>query len=116
LLRSGADVVINPGHIGGLRMVSEMVRPTTVTFLDNMLREAKSGYRFEDVEIKTPILLGEIKGAQGGAALVLAAKRKDAADLEMNPPPALKLQQGDMIVALGSREQIESLKNKLGGV
>jgi Trk K+ transport system NAD-binding subunit len=79
-----------------------------------MLREAKSDYRFEDVEVKTPVLVGEIKGAQGGTALVLAAKRKNAEDFEMNPAPGLELKPGDMIVALGSREQIASLKKKLG--
>ncbi len=35
---AGADSVISPRFIGGLRMVSEMVRLTVVTFLDTMLR------------------------------------------------------------------------------
>jgi len=32
LARSGADIVVSPSHIGGLRMVSEMTRPATVQF------------------------------------------------------------------------------------
>ncbi|MFA5160715.1 MAG: potassium channel protein [Elusimicrobiales bacterium] len=114
LMRSGADAVINPGHIGGLRMVSEMVRPATVTFLDNMLREARNAYRFEDVEIRTPVLLGDIKGAQGGAALAVAVRRRGAVDYEMNPAPDMRLAEGDVVIALGSREQIASLRRGLG--
>jgi len=32
--KAGADAVISPSYIGGLRIVSEMVRPTVVSFLD----------------------------------------------------------------------------------
>ena len=37
LKRAGADAVVSPNRIGGMRMASEMVRPQVVTFLDNML-------------------------------------------------------------------------------
>ena len=33
LKRSGADAVVSPNFIGGMRMVSEMVRPAVVRFL-----------------------------------------------------------------------------------
>ena len=46
LLRSGADTLVNPGFISGMRMVSEMVRPATVGFLDSMLRDSGSDCRF----------------------------------------------------------------------
>ncbi|MCX7242542.1 MAG: NAD-binding protein, partial [Polaromonas sp.] len=35
LKRSGADVAVDPGFIGGLRMASEMIRPAAVGFLDS---------------------------------------------------------------------------------
>ena len=113
LIKSGADSVINPSHIGGLRMVSEMVRPNTVTFLDLMLREAKSDYRFEDAEVKKSAVVGEIKGSQGGAALVVAVKKKGEHSFSMNPPPELHLETGDVIIALGDSEQIKILKTAL---
>ena len=37
--RAGADAIVNPATIGGLRLVSEMVRPSVVSFLDMMLRD-----------------------------------------------------------------------------
>ena len=36
--RAGANYVVNPSFIGGMRMASEMIRPNVVSFLDRMLR------------------------------------------------------------------------------
>ncbi len=51
LKHAGADAVVSPGYIGGLRMASEMVRPKVVTFLDTMLRDSKGSVRVEEVEV-----------------------------------------------------------------
>ena len=51
LRRAGADAVVNPGTIGGLRLVSELVRPSVVLFLDTMLRDKATSYRFEELLI-----------------------------------------------------------------
>ena len=48
---AGADGVVMPNSIGGMRMVSEMIRPSIVTFLDIMLRSRDRTIRVEDVVI-----------------------------------------------------------------
>jgi voltage-gated potassium channel len=116
LLRAGADIVINPSHIGGLRMASEMVRPATVQFLDSMLRAQKSGARFEDIKAGTRAAgreLGEFKGAEREGALVVAMKRPGDNAYELNPLPGLKLKEGDVLVALGTPAQLKSLSSSL---
>jgi len=50
--RAGANAVVSPTLIGGLRMASEMIRPTVVTFLDTMLRDTNKNLRIEE----TPLL------------------------------------------------------------
>jgi voltage-gated potassium channel len=47
--KAGADSVVSPGYISGMRMASEMIRPTVVTFLDNMLRGKDESLRVEEV-------------------------------------------------------------------
>lgn len=47
----GADSVVSPSSIGGLRMASEMVRPTVTSFLDTMLRDTNENLRIEEVSI-----------------------------------------------------------------
>lgn len=50
--RAGATAVVSPTLIGGLRMASEMIRPTVVSFLDTMLRDTNKNLRIEE----TPLL------------------------------------------------------------
>lgn len=47
--KAGADAVISPTYIGGLRMVSEMVRPIAVSFLDTMLQDKELNLQVEEV-------------------------------------------------------------------
>ena len=49
--RVGADAVISPNSIGGLRMASEMIRPTAVSFLDTTIQDRDSGRRIEEVSV-----------------------------------------------------------------
>ncbi|MFI5360631.1 MAG: potassium channel family protein [Elusimicrobiota bacterium] len=77
LMRSGADGVVDPEFIGGLRLASEMIRPLTVGFLDSMLREKETHVRFDEVTVPPTSALvgreiGAVKGAAGGAPLVVA--------------------------------------------
>ncbi|GAH80518.1 unnamed protein product, partial [marine sediment metagenome] len=51
LLKAGANSVILPNVIGGLRMASEMLRPVVVAFLDIMIRGRRMTLRVEESEI-----------------------------------------------------------------
>lgn len=116
LLRAGADIVINPSHIGGLRMASEMVRPATVQFLDSMLRGQKSGARFEDIPVGAGgdgRDLSEFKGAEREGALVVAIRRQGESSYGLNPLPGMKLKKGDVLVALGTPPELRGLTDSL---
>lgn len=47
--KAGADAVVSLSYISGLRMASEMVRPTVVSFLDTMLRDREKNLRVEEI-------------------------------------------------------------------
>ena len=116
LIRAGSDIVINPSHIGGLRMASEMLRPATVKFLDSMLRGQKAGVRFEDLEAGAGAdgrTLGEFKGAGAKGALVVALKAQGVDEYEINPLPEVKLKKGYVLVALGTPEELKALASSL---
>jgi voltage-gated potassium channel len=49
--KAGADAVVSPSAIGGLRMASEMLRPTVVSFLDTMLRDREKNLRVEELPV-----------------------------------------------------------------
>ncbi|MBI2862739.1 MAG: potassium channel protein [Chloroflexi bacterium] len=49
--KAGADALVPLNLIGGLRMASEMVRPTVVSFLDTMMRDRKKNLRIEEIRV-----------------------------------------------------------------
>ncbi len=51
LRRAGADGVVMPNYIGGLRLASELIRPAVVTFLDRMVRTPERAIRVAPIEI-----------------------------------------------------------------
>lgn len=112
-LRSGADSVVSANFIGGLRMVSEMIRPTTVQFLDTMLRD-DSTLRVEDVLIPPTSKhqgqsIAAIDALKKSGALVLSIKRDH--DFQFNPSPDTILQPNDSLILMGNPEQIQMVRS-----
>ena len=118
LLRGGADVVISSTHIGGLRMASEMIRPTTVGFLDSMIRDRNATYRFEEVPIgKNSHLIGKeigsLKRADDASPLILAVKEPETARYDINPSGKKEIEEGDVLVVIGNTDEIKKFR---GGI
>ncbi len=113
--RSGADAVVSPNYIGGMRLVSELLRPHVVRFLDDMLRDRRAAYRIEE------ITLGERAGELGGTLrdarvrerfgmTVLAVRARDAAVWTYNPDATMPIGAGTTLVVLGSTDQVAALR------
>ena len=51
LLRHGANAAISPNMIGGMRLASELIRPSVVSFLDMMLRDQSGTMRVEEIAV-----------------------------------------------------------------
>ncbi|MBV8763192.1 MAG: potassium channel protein [Deltaproteobacteria bacterium] len=112
--RSGADAVVSPNYIGGLRMVSEMLRPSVVRFLDDMMRDARAAYRIEEVTLGERTLgetLREAKIRERFGMTVLAMRGKDAPVWSYNPDASERLAPGMTLVVLGSAEQVSQLRS-----
>jgi voltage-gated potassium channel len=107
---AGADSVVSSSYIGGLRMVSEMVRPTVVSFLDRMLRDTEKNLRIEELEIPpgAPIA-GKTADSVKKCALLLAVRRKDGS-FAYNPEDALVLEEGLSLIFMGSPEDRAKLE------
>jgi len=118
LLRSGADGVVDPEFIGGLRLASEMIRPVTVGFLDSMLRNKDSHFRFDEISVPAhssvigqPV--GGIKGAEGGCPLVVAVVAAGSDSYELNPPVDRPVRAGDRLVILGETDALGGLRKRV---
>ncbi|MCD6517827.1 MAG: potassium channel protein [Candidatus Aminicenantes bacterium] len=116
--KAGADSVISPTHIGGMRMVSEMVRPAVVTFLDMMLRDREKVLRFEEVCVEEDSgfigrKLGECRIKEKSGALLVAVRDKNTGDYHFNPPGDTVIKANDILIFIASPEMIEQLEKKI---
>jgi voltage-gated potassium channel len=117
--KAGADAVVSPNYIGGLRLVSEMVRPSVVRFLDEMMRDTRASYRIDEVTLGDGV--GELGGSLRDAKIrerygmtVLAVRAKEDATFTYNPDADQKISTGTTLVVLGSVEQVNKLRTATG--
>jgi voltage-gated potassium channel len=114
LRRAGADSVVSPNMIGGLRLVSEMVRPEVVTFLDVMLRDKDRTLRIEEVTIPAAAGGAQRRISELGLArhkLLLLAVKGPAPEprLHYNPAPEHLLTGGETLIVLGEPDRVRQL-------
>jgi voltage-gated potassium channel len=114
MIKAGADSVISPTNIGGMRMVSEMIRPATTTFLDMMLRERERVLRFDEVTVPAgsrlvgkTIAEARFEDASGGLLVALRAGGGKAFDF--NPGKTTRLAEGDVLIFIASPEMMKDL-------
>jgi voltage-gated potassium channel len=113
--KAGADVVVSPTHIGGMRMVSEMVRPAAATFLDMMLRDRKRALRVEEVEVgEGSELAGKsVAGAKIGdrtGVLVMAVRKSGSEDYVFNPSKTTTIERGDVLIVVADPAEMITLR------
>jgi voltage-gated potassium channel len=114
ITKAGADKVISPYHIGGLRMAAEMIRPTVTSFLDDMLRDDGLNYRFEEFFlpkhfIGQSVALLKIEDYKHSNFLAL---RKSSGAAIYKPGPDYIFQDGDVFIVITNpqeRHRIEQL-------
>jgi len=116
--QAGADTIVSPNFIGGMRMVSELVRPDVVTFLDQLLRQKSKYLRLEELKITGSSsaegrTLGEISSLFENDLQMIALKKFGSHDYIYNPKAGSELSPGDIFVVLGDIRQIRTLKTYL---
>jgi len=113
--RAGANNVISPNTIGGLRMASIMLRPTVVSFLDVMASDHPDvSLRLEEVTIPEGSHLDkknliEAKIPQATGLIIIAIKKKGDVSFLYNPTSNTSFSVGDTLIVLGNLEQVEKL-------
>lgn len=117
--KAGADYVVSPTFIGGMRMASQMVRPAVVNFLDVMLRERERILRFEETTVPqgSPFAgktLEEADIAERTGALLVAVKKPDREGYVFNPPKNYRIDEGDILLLIAGPEMIDEIGQMVG--
>jgi voltage-gated potassium channel len=118
LARAGANATVSPHRIGGLRLVTELLRPHTAEFLDQMMRGTGEGQlRFDDVEVRRGNAyegqtLREAAIRDKANVLVVAIRGADGRFV-YNPPAEQPIRAGSYIVVLGTVDGVRRLREMM---
>lgn len=115
LRKAGADSVVLPDQIGGLRLASTVIRPHVVDFLDMMLKHQVATRFAESVIQAGSDLVGRTLGEARlpeQTGLVVVAVRDREGQFIYNPPDQLRLNAGDALIIIADNNQLAKL-NKL---
>ena len=118
LKRAGANRVVSPKVIGGRRLANELLRPSTVRFLDTMAQDEQP-MRIEDVAVPANSAmigktLDQTRIREHTGALVLAIHRNQN-DYSFNPSPKVEIEQGMGLVVWMEPRQLPRLRAGLDG-
>ena len=113
---AGATRTISPYVMAGHRMAELAIRPAMVDVLDT-LHHGEAGIGVEEMVVTpdTKILgktLEESGLLAGDAARVLAVRGRDGS-VTVNPAASTRLEEGDLVIALGTEDQLFASASKL---
>lgn len=113
--KAGADATVSPDFTGGLRIASTMVRPSVVTFMDEMLK-SQDNLRVE--EIAVPQDFPGCRLDQFGTAnrdfLLVAVRERGV--WQFNPPADYPVKGGTVLVVIANSDGRKSLEKLVGAM
>jgi len=120
LRRAGADSVVSPFLIGGMRMASEMIRPTVVTFLDTMLRDRDRNLRIEEIHIGrgSPAIgrpVAELRIDDVPGLMLLALVEPSTQKWVFKPDTRARVAEGGTLIVMGDPSGVGELRHRFGG-
>ncbi len=113
MLKAGADRVLSPAVIGGQRMAALALRPTTVDVLLELIQPQNRHSWMDEAELDehSPLIGHTLASAQihkRTGATVIAIRHVDGR-IVANPTGDEPFQPGDVLVSVGSSDQLEQL-------
>jgi voltage-gated potassium channel len=116
---AGADRVVCPYHIGGLRIAQTLLRPNVVDFLEFVTRSEYLDIQIEEIEVSSKASfvgksLGEAGIGKDLGVIIVGIKRADGR-MEFNPSARTVINSGDILIVIGPRERLAFLTEIAAG-
>ena len=121
LQRAGADAVVSPYITGGKRLAAAALRPQVMDFVDGILTGAGRSYYMEEFKLDASTCpcvgqtLSQSRLRVESGSLVLAIRRADG-NLIPGPTGDTRLYSGDVLICMGTAEQLRELNRMLGPI
>ncbi|MFH1747020.1 MAG: potassium channel protein [Planctomycetota bacterium] len=113
LITAGANRVLWPYGISGRRLTHMALRPHVVEFLELVMHDEELELIMEELTVAIGSALEgaaiQASGVRGTTGATIVALRKRTGKMLVAPGPDTVLEAGDILVALGTRVQLEML-------
>jgi len=118
LIRAGADKVISPSVMGGRRMAISILKPVSVDFVETLIHRHDVEIEIEEIIItpESPLAGQKLRESQiknRTGTMVVAMKRGD--EIINNPSADEVIHGNDLLIVLGTREQLARLEALAAG-
>jgi voltage-gated potassium channel len=118
LLRAGADRVISPYYIGGLRIAHTVLKPAVVDFIEFATRGGNLELQIEETDVKENShfidrSLDEC-GIRKDLGIIIVAIKRTSGEMEFNPTSASVIKRGDTLIAMGEKKNLREFTDLVG--
>jgi len=122
LRRAGATTVLTPYTYIGHRLAQSLLRPHVLSFLDVASAFGKTDLDLEIEQLRVTSgsllssrTLAEAHLGRTYGVIVLAVRRQNGV-MQFNPQADVRLEAGDVLIAMGERQKLKQLENELAAV
>jgi len=115
LLRAGADRVVSPYHIGGLRIAHTLLKPAVVDFIEFATKSGNIDLQMEEIAIQegsklVGLTLDECGIGRELGVIIVAIKRATGA-MKFNPTFRSMVRAGDTLITIGETAKLKVLED-----
>jgi len=111
LLRAGADRVMSPYTLGGVRMAMAILRPAMLDFIEITTSRQSLELRMEEISIceGSPFISKTLEdsGIRKRYGLIIVAVKKDSGKMIFNPLANYIIEEGDRLISMGEDENVK---------
>lgn len=115
ILQIGANKVVSPYKLSGLKIAQGLIRPTLVDFMDLIIRRKELALYMEELVVKKDSKLVNRNltecDIRRTANIIVVAMKKPGKDIEFNPSPDSKIKTGDILLVLGDKNAVNQFEN-----
>jgi voltage-gated potassium channel len=115
LLRAGADKVVSPYYIGGLRIAHTVLKPAVVDFIEFATKSGNIDLQMEEITIQESSQLSGLTLDECGfgreLGIIIVAIKTTNGDLRFNPTFRSAVHAGDTLIALGESSKLKILED-----
>ena len=118
LMRAGADNVVSPYFIGGIRIAHTILKPAVVDFIEFATKSGNLELQMEEVKVSAGSRINgqslDQSGIRKDLGIIIVAIKRETGEMEFNPTSATVIREGDTLVAMGETKQLDALEDFVG--